>query len=57
MRTARLLTMSQQALWPGGTWLEGCTCLGVTCRGLPAGGVPAQGEVPGQVLPLCEQND
>ena len=63
MRTARLLTVSQHALPPGGTcpggYLPGSTCLG----GVPArGGVPAWGVylprrvylprgVPAQVLP------
>ena len=45
MRTTRLLTVSQHALWPGGTRLagggtclgRGCTCPGgCTCRRLPA---------------------
>ena len=41
MGTARLLTMSQHALWLG----EGeCTCLGCTCLGCTCpGGVPARG--------------
>ena len=52
MHTARLLTLSQYALWPGGVYLpEGwCTCLGVylpggcTCRGgVPAWGVTCPG--------------
>ena len=60
MRTARLLTVSQHALWWAGG--GGCTCPGgglvylpgeCTCPGgVPAlGGVPAQAGVPAQVLP------
>ena len=49
MRTARLLTVSQQALWPGGVsaqrvYLPGGYLPGGTCpEGVPAGGCTCQG--------------
>ena len=63
MRTARLLTVSQHALWPGGVpaWgvpargvylhSGGGTCLGVASQGVYLPRVYLPGGVPAQVLP------
>ena len=56
MRTTRLLTVSQHALWQGGVPVQGMYLPGG--RGVPAGGVylPGMGgPYPG--TPPCEQND